>query len=587
MRFTTAISFSLLCLQVKCYSPRVQSREASATSYTCKCYEGDSCWPSASAWNALNSTVGGRLVKFVPHGAVCHNTFEGVNTFNADECAEATANQRSQPWLIETPLAPLRTYYSNNTCAVTTNPAEPCTIGYMSDYVIMATEAKHIQAGVIFANRYNIRLVVRNTGHDFMGRSIASGALAINTHQLKSSSFVKKYTGPGGYTGSAATLGAGIQGRELFRLANQQSPKVVVVGGECPTVGFSGGYIQGGGHGPLSTYHGMAADQVLSFDVITAEGRAVTANAKQNPDLFWALKGGGPGTFGIVTSVTVKTFPELPSAGTILNINATHTTDSALFWKAVEAFHSFANMYVDNGIFAYYELSELRLHVQPFVAPNMNAAQLQLVLKPLFDKLDSIGVGYSTVTKEFPTYFDLYMDLFEDEIAGDNTIVGGRFFNRQDIAENNPALVEAFKVAVNPPNWAPGIVIGHIVGPGHGNPVVDNAIHPGWRQASSFSITVVNVPANATKAEKAEAKNILTNTIGTKLTSASPRGGAYVNEGDLNEPNWQTSYWGSNYARLLRIRQTWDPRGVFYASTTVGTEKWVEINDPPRLCKKN
>lgn len=135
---------------------------------------------------------------------------------------------------IETPLAPLRTYYSNNTCAVTTNPAEPCTIGYMSDYVIMATEAKHIQAGVIFANRYNIRLVVRNTGHDFMGRSIASGALAINTHQLKSSSFVKKYTGPGGYTGSVATLGAGIQGRELFRLANQQSPKVVVVGGECP-----------------------------------------------------------------------------------------------------------------------------------------------------------------------------------------------------------------------------------------------------------------------------------------------------------------------------------------------------------------
>lgn len=98
----------------------------------------------------------------------------------------------------------------------------------------MATEVQHIQAGVIFAKKNNLRLVVRNTGHDFMGRSVASGALAINTHRLKGSSFVKKYKGPGDYSGGAVTLGAGMQGRELYRVANQQSPKVVVVGGECP-----------------------------------------------------------------------------------------------------------------------------------------------------------------------------------------------------------------------------------------------------------------------------------------------------------------------------------------------------------------
>ena len=274
----------------------------------------------------------------------------------------------------------------------------------------------------------------------------------------------------------------------------------------------------------------MAADHALSFDVITAEGKAVTANAKQNSDLFWALKGGGPATFGIVTSVTVKTFPELPCAGTSLNINFTHTTDSTLYWKGVEAFHSFANLYVDNGMFVYYELSELRLHVQPFVAPNMNAAQMKTVLAPLFAKLDAIGIGYETVTKDFPTFFDLYIDMFEDEGAGDSTIVGGRFFNRKDIEENNAGLVEAFKVAVNPPNWLPGIIIGHIVGPGHGNPKVDNAIHPGWRQASSFSITVVNMPDNASKAQKAVAESIVTDVIGAKLIEASPRGGAYVNE---------------------------------------------------------
>lgn len=67
-----------------------------------------------------------------------------------------------------------------------------------------------------------------------MGRSIASGALAINTHNMKSADFTTCYTGPGGYSGGAVKLGAGMQGREIYRLANQQNPKVVVVGGECP-----------------------------------------------------------------------------------------------------------------------------------------------------------------------------------------------------------------------------------------------------------------------------------------------------------------------------------------------------------------
>lgn len=108
----------------------------------------------------------------------------------------------------------------------------------------MAKTKEHIKAGVDFARTNNIRLIIRNTGHDFMGRSTGFGSLAINTHSFKSVDFVKNYTGPGNYTGSAVTVGAGVQGRELYRLANQQSPKVIVVGGECPTVGLAGGYIQ-------------------------------------------------------------------------------------------------------------------------------------------------------------------------------------------------------------------------------------------------------------------------------------------------------------------------------------------------------
>lgn len=66
-----------------------------------------------------------------------------------------------------------------------------------------------------------------------MGRSTAYGALAINTHAFKDVAFVKKYTGPGVYTGGAVTVGAGVQGRDLFFAGFNQSPKVNIVGGEC------------------------------------------------------------------------------------------------------------------------------------------------------------------------------------------------------------------------------------------------------------------------------------------------------------------------------------------------------------------
>jgi hypothetical protein len=432
--------------------------------------------------------------------------------------------------------------YTNDTCLPTTNPSASCTQGYLSDYAIVATKEKHIAAGVKFARKNNIRLTIRNTGHDFMGRSSAYGGLTINTHRFKDVAFTTKYKGPGGYKGTAVTVGAGIQVGELYKLAFEQSPKVTVVGGECAvsllfhckhvadmiqTVGFAGGYIQGGGHGPLATLHGMAADQALSFTVVTAEGDIVTANADENKDLFWALRGGGPATFGVVTSVTVKTFPEVPSAGTILDINSTHTTDPAVFWKGVEAFHAQANHFVDNGMFVYYVIRSGSLHVQPLYGPNMNSEKLLKVLKPLFDDLKAKGVPYSTSTKEFPTFYELYMDIFEPEGAGSDQLTGGRFMHRDDIAANNSGIMEAYKTALSPsPEFPFGIVVGHIVGPGYGAPSVDDAVHPLWRKATSFSITSLFPTAANWKA----AKKVQTEVVTKALDEAAPKGGAYVNE---------------------------------------------------------
>jgi hypothetical protein len=138
------------------------------------------------------------------------------------------------------PAVNLWTFYTNNTCnppsLMAAGTANTCTLGYLPVYVIMATKASHIQAGILFSKKYNLRLLIRNTGHDFMGRSAAWGSLAINTHSFKNKEWIKKYDGPSedNWTGSAVKLGSGVQGREIYTEAFKQDPKVVVVGGECP-----------------------------------------------------------------------------------------------------------------------------------------------------------------------------------------------------------------------------------------------------------------------------------------------------------------------------------------------------------------
>ncbi|KAF2690953.1 FAD/FMN-containing isoamyl alcohol oxidase-like protein MreA [Lentithecium fluviatile CBS 122367] len=563
-----------------------ETKTVGGKKYQCKCYSDNECFPTPADWAALNKTVGGTLKVTLPPGAPCHDSVGNVSTYNAAACADVQANWVNEQWLTDHPIANLWPLYTNNTCLPTTNPNTPCTRGFYGLYVVQATKKEHIKAGVDFARKRNLRLIIRNTGHDFMGRSTGYESLIINTHTFKDVKFLKKYAGPGNWTGSAATVGAGVQGRELYRQAFAQDPKVVIVGGECPTVGWAGGYIQGGGHGPLTSIYGMGADNVLSFDAITAKGEYVTANAEENPDLFWALKGGGPSTFAVVTSITVKTFPEVAVAGTIVNINSTHTNDTKVFNEGFKIFHNLANHYVKHGMFVYFELSVGRLHIAPFVGPRMDEAKVNEVLKPLFDQLDAAKIPYDKYTRAFPTFFQFYIDMFEDEQPNQNSVVGGRLFTQKDIAENGDKVADALLMASQPTPDIFGFSVGHIVDPGYGVPVADNAIHPKWRNSSSFVITNVIMNGDESWAVKKDRESVQTNIVGKALREAGPDGATYVNEGDLYEPNWQESYWGSKYPQLLKLRKKWDPEGVFYTQTTPGTEDWEVLDYGAKLCKK-
>lgn len=155
-------------------------------------------------------------------------------------------------------------------------------------------------AAVRFAGAHNLRLVVKNTGHDYLGRSSAEGgSLLVWTHRVVGTS----WSGDN----RTVTVQAGVVWGSLYLEA--QARGRYVQGGWCPSVGASGGFTLGGGYGPFSKAHGTGADNLLAATVVLASGELVNASSASHTDLFWALRGGGGGTFGVVTSMTYRTHP--------------------------------------------------------------------------------------------------------------------------------------------------------------------------------------------------------------------------------------------------------------------------------------
>jgi hypothetical protein len=157
-----------------------------------------------------------------------------------------------------------------------------------------------VQRCVDFARRHAVPLTARSGGHSYAGYSSGPG-LVIDVTGMADVSMSG---------GSSALIGAGARLVDIY--ATLGSAGVLVPGGSCPTVGIAG-LTLGGGIGVLGRRYGLACDNVTALDVVTADGRLLTCDAEENPDLFWASRGGGGGNFGIVTSFTfaVAAIPDI------------------------------------------------------------------------------------------------------------------------------------------------------------------------------------------------------------------------------------------------------------------------------------
>jgi len=254
----------------------------SSTPDRCVCQPEDSCWPSTDDWNTFNNTVGGKLQVIHPLGTPCHDP-----TFNSATCQYINENYSNSTWksmfignfnsIGLTSGALQQTNWEvnttlNQTCYVDTSRTIPCGQGNLPVYGVAVESADDIAATILFGSARNLRIVIKNTGHDYLGRNTARGALSIWTHKMQNITFSNNFVpeGCGGIgVGTTVTIAAGVQLADLYYAVAQKNQSVVI--GMAHSVGAAGGYIQGGGHSPMGNYAGMSTDNAVEFKIVTAD----------------------------------------------------------------------------------------------------------------------------------------------------------------------------------------------------------------------------------------------------------------------------------------------------------------------------
>ncbi|THH13439.1 hypothetical protein EW146_g6785 [Bondarzewia mesenterica] len=312
-------------------------------------------------WAQLNSTVGGKLYTAVPFAAPCFSVVNGVNvTVDAAACQAVQVAYTSPTLLVENfaaymmPQCETCQAKSQKCLLDGTNTSDPlawenvaCQQGSISPYYVSSLSLRafdlilrsvgkvdirsvdDVKAVFEFAVKTGIPIAVKNSGHDYKGRSGIQGTLGLWVHNIDTLTRTPEFTPEScSSTYDAITVGAGVGFQTIYEFADSEN--VTFIGGYHQTIAASGGWVQGGGHSILTPVYGLGVDRVVQFKVVTPDGKYRVANECQNKDLFWALRGGGGGTFGVVLETSFRVEPQFSLIAA--SIKFTQTSTNAAPW---------------------------------------------------------------------------------------------------------------------------------------------------------------------------------------------------------------------------------------------------------------
>ncbi|KAF9042801.1 FAD-binding domain-containing protein [Hymenopellis radicata] len=538
-----------------------------ASAKSCRNAPGDAGFPTEYAWSALNASIFGRLATVVPSGQFCkdHGGCTDAEWTSSTFRGDIPGAMDQVNWEQDYEAVPPQICFRDTT--------GNCAQGNVPLYAVLATTPEDVKAGIAFAEAYNLRVSVKASGHDYLGRSTARNSLLISTHLFRNISFHDDFQIGTNSKGSAVTVGSGVRLNLLYPAAKAQGK--IVVGGAAATVVAAGGYIQAGGHSPLSPLFGLAADNVLQFTVVTGDAEIITVDETQNSDLFWALRGGGAGSWGVIVSATFRTFPAFNGTrsitvistkgsnafGNIMRLHAEHIFDMDDLHPA-QYFFAARNASSE---------SELNLLVSTYF-PNVNAEDATAGMQPFLDDVvANEGIISAHSIKEM-NFNDAVTS--PDEDVGTNVFMGSRFFS-EDVYLNSPHAIGRMYTKLFEAGSTS--VLGHLVAGGQvsKNAYIDSAVHPKWRTAKTH-IIADNPWADDTAPFEVQALKELFQKVQLPIMEEviGTHAGSYSNEADSIEPHFQTTFYGPNYDRLSEIKSKYDPNDLFIVASGVGSERW-------------
>ncbi|GAA3538611.1 FAD-binding oxidoreductase [Amycolatopsis ultiminotia] len=391
--------------------------------------------------------------------------------------------------------------------------------------VAKCVKPEDVQACVAAAGG-RIPVAARSGGHSYAGYSAPENGLVIDVGGMSAVDV----------QGEQVVIGAGAQLGDVYSALAKAGR--CLPAGSCPTVGIAG-LTLGGGIGVLTRKYGLTCDRLTSAQVVTPDGKLRTASADSESDLFWALRGGGGGNFGVVTSFTFST-AEAPSL-TVFSLHfpagsAGDVLDAWQRWLPTTPPELWSNLVVSGG-------SSVSCRVGgAFVGSSAQLTPLLAKLEATPSSRTMKTLGYGAAMEYFSGSSQRQTFVGSSRIITD-PVDGGKVSDLAAGHQGMDLLIDGLGGAVG--DVAP----------------TDTAF---WHRKALASVQVY---APATSSTRSSVRKSVS-TVVAGLAEAGADGG-YVNYLDPDLPDWKTAYYGDNAGRLGRIAKTCDPNGVLAFAQSV------------------
>jgi hypothetical protein len=330
-----------------------------------------------------------------------------------------------------------------------------CGMGNYPVYVVNVTTAEQISTALKWAAEKNIRIVVKATGHSYLGRSSGYGSLSIWTHHMRGIDYMEDFKPApcpddrwcvdkcyANMTFNAVRIRAGHTNIDVQEEMNRHGKAVVT--GANPSVGYIG-WLTGGGHGPLSSTYGMGAYNLLEATIVTPNGQTYVANPCRNKSLFAAIRGGGGNPFGVITEVIVNTFPTPNTTTHTLLVSSRGPNMTAEFYAFVGFFHADMQRLKEGGIQGYYSI------IGPPLIPTEALGWTFLLFDKPYGTVEKLVAPIEVYLNERKDMFtwqsnishtDMYLEMhratFPNEaVANIGSAYGSRLLSAESLADPN------------------------------------------------------------------------------------------------------------------------------------------------------